>query len=207
VQRKGSPIAEIFGSTVYHITAAHSDEPPAGGWMLLLEGKKRFFLLPYESAQRLEEESGRNVTDASKAIFTEDAIIELAQRKFGLVVVELVADDVLYFPSHWYHEVHNLTPDSLAITGAVLNPVFLAMTLHTLQTTPTDTLHSVKVNLMRGAGRLREAFEALPIGRNAAHLMLGNISTLCHSLITTFQEKEVKAALTKLGLQQLTPKE
>lgn len=26
--------------------------------------------------------------------------------------------DLLYFPSHWWHEVHNLTPDTLGVTNA-----------------------------------------------------------------------------------------
>ena len=36
-----------------------------------------------------------------------------------MLVADLEPGDLLYFPSFWLHEVHNLTPDSKAITNAV----------------------------------------------------------------------------------------
>ena len=39
-----------------------------------------------------------------------------------MLVADLEPGDLLYFPSFWLHEVHNLTPDSKAITNAVLWP-------------------------------------------------------------------------------------
>lgn len=40
-------------------------------------------------------------------------------RSLGLRVADLEAGDLLYFPSHWYHEVHNLTSDTKAVTNSI----------------------------------------------------------------------------------------
>jgi len=40
----------------------------------------------------------------------------------GLRVAELEAGDLLCFPGQFYHEVHNLTPSSTAITNASIWP-------------------------------------------------------------------------------------
>ena len=36
-----------------------------------------------------------------------------------MLVADLEEGDLLCFPSFWLHEVHNLTPDSKALTNAV----------------------------------------------------------------------------------------
>ena len=51
-------------------------------------------------------------------VFSSEAAIAQG-RKLGLVILEIEAGDLLYFPSAWYHEVHNLTAESVAITNAV----------------------------------------------------------------------------------------
>lgn len=33
--------------------------------------------------------------------------------------------DLLYFPSEWYHEVHNLDSEVYAISGGCFNPLYL----------------------------------------------------------------------------------
>jgi hypothetical protein len=52
----------------------------------------------------------------------------VALRNFGLITLDLYEGDYLHFPSHWYHEVHNLSPESLALTGSIFN-YFYAMDL------------------------------------------------------------------------------
>jgi oxalate decarboxylase/phosphoglucose isomerase-like protein (cupin superfamily) len=51
-------------------------------------------------------------------VFSSEAAI-LEGRRLGLVVLDIEAGDLIYFPSAWYHEVHNLSPGSVAITNAV----------------------------------------------------------------------------------------
>lgn len=36
-----------------------------------------------------------------------------------MLVADLQEGDILYFPTAWLHEVHNLTPDSKILTNAV----------------------------------------------------------------------------------------
>ena len=79
--------------------------------MILLEGKKRFYFIPYEKEDQIKYwlEQG--------PIFTSPESISEG-RVYGLQVVDLDEGDLLYFPSHWYHEVHNLTPNNKAITNS-----------------------------------------------------------------------------------------
>ena len=95
--------------------------------MQLLEGRKRFFLFPSASKGALERLLNINDWSNVRPVFTSDAmIIELWN--LGLQIAEFNEGDLLYFPPDWFHEVHNLTPCTKAITNAVLNPFFLALT-------------------------------------------------------------------------------
>lgn len=98
---------------IYHTTALHSDEePPSLAWMVLLEGQKTFHFLP---PKKIPEKI------ANDPLFvTEDAVARFIPQ--GLMVVELLPGDLLCFPGNWLHEVHNKTPDSLAVTNAVPMP-------------------------------------------------------------------------------------
>jgi hypothetical protein len=79
--------------------------------MLLLEGKKKFYFLP-ENAE---------VEDKNAPTFVSEEILAQYLPQ-GLKVAEIEAGDLLYFPGQFHHEVHNLTPDSMAITSGVKWP-------------------------------------------------------------------------------------
>lgn len=98
---------------IYHATALHSDaDPPNLAWMVLLEGQKVFNFLP---PKKIPERNGNN-----PLFISDDAIARFIPR--GLQMVVLTAGDLLVFPGDWLHEVHNKTPDSLAVTNAVPFP-------------------------------------------------------------------------------------
>ena len=80
--------------------------------MIVLEGRKRFYLISPK-----QEEKIKHWTDRGPIFTSKERVAE--GRTLGLQVADLEAGELLYFPSHWYHEVHNLTPDSTAITNAV----------------------------------------------------------------------------------------
>jgi hypothetical protein len=123
------------------------------------------------------------------------------------MIVDIVAGDLLYFPSHWYHEVHNLTPDSLGITNAVLNSFFLAMTVNTIATTPVEILGTIKMNLLRAVGRLKECTEIMRVVEDFACSALKIVPVLCKLLIAAYQERDIKNGLKKLKLRMLTTKD
>jgi oxalate decarboxylase/phosphoglucose isomerase-like protein (cupin superfamily) len=50
----------------------------------------------------------------------------LAIEKYSLKIAEFEKGDVLYFSSDWYHEVNNLTPDSMAVANTVINPLYFS---------------------------------------------------------------------------------
>jgi hypothetical protein len=54
-------------------------------------------------------------------VFLNERAIEAAL-PLGLVVAEIGAGDLLYFPGHWFHEVHNLTTNSKAVTNGAKWP-------------------------------------------------------------------------------------
>jgi oxalate decarboxylase/phosphoglucose isomerase-like protein (cupin superfamily) len=103
-----------FLEGVYNITALHSDSEPLNcAWMAVLEGKKRFYLLP-DSARIAEREN-------SNPCFVSSLAVQVMNLK-GLRVANLGPGDLLYFPGQYYHEVHNLTPSSLALTNSAIWP-------------------------------------------------------------------------------------
>jgi oxalate decarboxylase/phosphoglucose isomerase-like protein (cupin superfamily) len=79
--------------------------------MVVLEGAKRFWFAPPEAPF---EEGAKPVfhslTNMKKAI------------PYGIRVADVGVGDLLVFPGHWFHEVHNITPKTLAITNAVAWP-------------------------------------------------------------------------------------
>ena len=80
--------------------------------MIVLQGKKRFYLIPPEA-----EEKVQHWLDAGPIFTSEERVAE--GRALGMLVADLEEGDLLCFPSFWLHEVHNLTPDSKALTNAV----------------------------------------------------------------------------------------
>jgi hypothetical protein len=103
-----------LGGGIYNVTGFHADYPIGCAWMQLYEGKKRWYLLPSDS----EIPSGWINADH---VFLSEANIAQG-RKLGLVVLEIEAGDLLYFPCGWYHEVHNLTPGTVGLANAVSWP-------------------------------------------------------------------------------------
>jgi hypothetical protein len=81
--------------------------------MVVVEGKKRFYLIP-DTAKINEREN-------SDPCFVSSLSVQVMNLK-GLRVAELDASDLLYFPGQYYHEVHNLTPNSTAITNSTIWP-------------------------------------------------------------------------------------
>jgi len=80
--------------------------------MIMLEGKKRFYLIPPEAEEKLQ-----HWLDIGPVFTSWERVAE--GRALGMLVVDLEPGDLLYFPSFWLHEVHNITPDSKSITNAV----------------------------------------------------------------------------------------
>lgn len=96
------------------MTGLHADFPTALGWMQLIEGRKRWYLLPPGS------EVPSDWINAPHVFLSQENIAK--GWKLGLVVLDIEAADLLCFPTDWYHEVHNLSPGSVAITNAVPMP-------------------------------------------------------------------------------------
>jgi hypothetical protein len=116
LQRDGKPVApkNPYLEGVYNMTALHADsEPPNCAWMVVLEGKKRFYLVQ-DSAQIGER-------DNNDPCFVSSLAVQVMNFK-GLRVADLAAGDLICFPGQFYHEVHNLTPSSTAITNASVWP-------------------------------------------------------------------------------------
>ena len=100
-----------LGGEVFNVTGLHQDIPACCAWMQLFEGKKRWYFLPPASQVPPEWFNAPHV-------FLSEANIAQG-RRLGLVVLEIEAGDLLYFPGGWYHEVHNISPGSVAITNAM----------------------------------------------------------------------------------------
>ena len=83
-------------------------------------------------------------------MFISEKVIKEAQTKFGLVIAEFIAGDLFYMPSHWIHEVHNLTSNTKALTNAVLNPFYLSR----MDITDWSILDVIKNNLIKTVGLL-----------------------------------------------------
>ena len=80
--------------------------------MVVLKGRKAFWFLPPGAASEAVAEKPR---------FTSvDAVAR--HIPLGLRRVELLPGDLLCFPGNWLHEVHNMEPDSMAVTNAVSFP-------------------------------------------------------------------------------------
>lgn len=47
-----------------------------------------------------------------------------AKNNYNLQICEVNANEMIYFPGHWYHEVHNCTPDTMCIASAASNAYF-----------------------------------------------------------------------------------
>jgi oxalate decarboxylase/phosphoglucose isomerase-like protein (cupin superfamily) len=69
----------------------------------------------------LPPDSGAEVWIDQGPVFVSQEAVEAGKRK-GMIVFDLAPGDLLYFPGHWFHEVHNLTPSSVAVTNAVKWP-------------------------------------------------------------------------------------
>ena len=104
-----------MGGGIYNVTGLHADDPIGCAWMQLYEGKKRWYLLPSDS------EIPSSWINADHVFLSEANIAQ--GRKLGLVVLDIEAGDLLYFPCGWYHEVHNLTPGTVGLANAVSWPV------------------------------------------------------------------------------------
>lgn len=89
-------------------------------------------------------------------MFISEKIIKEAQTKFGLVIAEFVAGDLFYMPSHWIHEVHNLSPNTKALTNAVLNPFYMTHT----DVTDWSILTVIRNNLLKTIGLINESIIA-----------------------------------------------
>ena len=72
--------------------------------------------MPYEKQDKI-----KHWLDKNEPAFTSEERIQEAEQ-YGIQIAELEAGDFLYFPSHWYHEVHNLSSQSKAITNSVQWP-------------------------------------------------------------------------------------
>ena len=103
-----------LGGGIYNVTGFHADDPIGCAWMQLYEGKKRWYLLPSDS------EIPSSWINADHVFLSEANIAQ--GRKLGLVVLDIEAGDLLYFPCCWYHEVHNLTPGTVGLANAVAWP-------------------------------------------------------------------------------------
>jgi hypothetical protein len=89
-------------------------------------------------------------------IFAFAEIILVAIRYFGLIIVDLVEGDYIYFPSNWFHEVHNLSTESMALAGSIFN-FFYASNL-CLKEEKDHSVLSMTVNALIG---LQGTFEDL----------------------------------------------
>ena len=69
-------------------------------------------MLPPESEHKVQ-----HWIDTGPVFTSQERVAE--GRALGMLVADLEEGDLLYFPTSWLHEVHNLTPDSKAITNAV----------------------------------------------------------------------------------------
>jgi hypothetical protein len=103
-----------LGGGIYNVTGLHADIPACCAWMQLYEGRKRWYFLPPDSQVPPEWINAPHV-------FLSEANIAQG-RRLGLVVLEIEAGDLLYFPGGWYHEVHNISPGTVGITNAVAWP-------------------------------------------------------------------------------------
>lgn len=96
------------------MTALHRDENPLNtAFMAMLDGRKRFWLMPPETV--VEERQAENPLFVSSS-----ALLKYTSK--GLRMAEIEAGDLLVFPGQWFHEVHNLSPSSFAITNAGVWP-------------------------------------------------------------------------------------
>jgi hypothetical protein len=48
---------QIGEQAIYNITAPHEDTPSTGTWVIMVEGIKRFYLLPPAQSKLFKEES------------------------------------------------------------------------------------------------------------------------------------------------------
>ena len=102
-----------FLKDVFNVSSLHKDNDlKSCAWMLVLEGKKRFYLIPPEA-----EEKVQHWLDVGPIFTSKERVAE--GRALGMLVADLEEGDLLCFPSFWLHEVHNLTSDSRVLTNAV----------------------------------------------------------------------------------------
>jgi hypothetical protein len=116
IQREGIEIdpTNEYLEGVYSVTALHRDESPLNtAFMVMLDGRKRFWLMPPETIV--------GERDAENPLFVSSSAL-LKYTYKGLLMAQIEAGDLLVFPGHWFHEVHNLSPNSFAITNAGVWP-------------------------------------------------------------------------------------
>ena len=121
LQEQGLPLGKggSFLKNVYNVTDLHCDDEPACcAWMLVLKGTKRFYLIP--SSHRDEVE--KNWIDRGPVFISQDKVDQARKMFEGFQEIVLNEGDLLVFPGFWYHEVHNLTPDTIAVTNGLAWP-------------------------------------------------------------------------------------
>jgi hypothetical protein len=93
--------------------------------MALFEGRKRFYLIPPISAKQLLQEQQKEEFEIYKQpYFNKTERINEAIIKYDLHIVDIEKDDLLYFPSDWFHEVHNLEPSTYGFVAASMNSFY-----------------------------------------------------------------------------------
>jgi len=58
LQKNGQPINTLLGTPIYHSTNLHADPPVAADYNILLEGRKRFYLMHPKDATRMLKDEG-----------------------------------------------------------------------------------------------------------------------------------------------------
>lgn len=89
------------------------------------------------------------------AIFTSQERV-LCGLDHGVKMVTLKAGELLYFPSAMHHEVHNMTPQSAAITNAMTNNFFISLMLPMDDDWAEDQLKGVVHIFKLALGHLEE---------------------------------------------------
>jgi hypothetical protein len=51
--------------------------------------------------------------------------VYIALREYGLIMKDVLEGEYIYWPSDWWHEVHNMTPEVKRLSNGIFNLFFL----------------------------------------------------------------------------------
>jgi hypothetical protein len=113
------------------MTPLHHDVLASYSWSANIAGTKRWYFFPEGEERKLTDARGELLADVRHAVAEADRFPEAGAAR--CVVVDQHAGDVVFVPSLWHHQVHNMT-DTISINHNWVNACCLGRVWSMLRT-------------------------------------------------------------------------